>query len=452
MASSPEAPVTLSADEVPKLHGTRDQFTLWGSLGVSLLIPATAVFVIQPSAGAPLSIAAAVTVVVLGSILGSALLAAAATASARTGAASMLLLRGLLGRRASYVPTILNIAQCFGWATLEIFVIAAVGTHLTGGQGRLWWTLAAALIAGVLAVRPLRTAAIVRRYLSWLVLAATAYLLYAVVSNGVKAPADGSWQQFWLAFDIVVAMPVSWAVLAGDWSRHSRSTRSTFLGVGGGYAAASTMCFLIGVFAVFSSGDLASAYTPSGFLTGLMAVPVGALALVVLAVDEVDEAFANIYSTAISVQNLQPRIDRRVAAGLITVVAAVCALVIDIEAYESFLLIIGAVFVPLTVVLLTDWFVGSALSKVTATERIKPWEPQPHRWLYAVPWLIGIVVYSRMSPGAAPGWSNAWRWFAESSGDWPSIAGSATLTCIVVTAAATLGIGVLQRRFVAASR
>ena len=449
MAQPVEAPLTLSSDDVPKLHGTRDQITLWGSLGVSLLIPATAVFVIRPGDGAPLSIAAAVTVVVLGSILGSALLGAAAVASTKTGASSMLLLRGLLGRRLSYVPTLLNIAQCFGWATLEIFVIAAVGTRLTGGEGRLWWTLAAAVIAGLLAVRPIRTAALVRRYLAWVVLAATAYLLYAVLANGITAPADGSWHQFWLAFDIVVAMPVSWAVLAGDWARHSHSTRSTFIGVGTGYAAASMLCFLIGVFAVFSSGDFADAYTPSAFLSGLMAVPIGGLALVVLAVDEIDEAFANIYSTAVSVQNLQPRIDRRLAAAAITAGAAVCALVINIEAFESFLLIIGAVFVPLTVVLLTEWFVGAALHKQAGDQRITPWQPQPRRWLFALPWLIGVVVYSRMSPGTAAGWSDGWRWFAESSGQWPSIAGSATLTCIFATVLSTLIVSVLHRRLTA---
>jgi hypothetical protein len=29
----------------------------------------------------------------------------------------MVLLRGLLGRRTSYAPTVLNLVQCVGWAT-----------------------------------------------------------------------------------------------------------------------------------------------------------------------------------------------------------------------------------------------------------------------------------------------------------------------------------------------
>ena len=43
---------------------------------------------------------------------------------ARTGAPAMVLLRGLLGARASFVPTVLNIAQCLGWAVFELVTIA----------------------------------------------------------------------------------------------------------------------------------------------------------------------------------------------------------------------------------------------------------------------------------------------------------------------------------------
>jgi len=443
-----EAPITLEAHDAVRVHGLRDQVTLWGSLGVSLLIPATAVFVIQPTEGTALSLPAALCVVILGSIVGSALLAAAAVTSSATGAPSMVMLRGLLGRRMSYLPSVLNIAQCFGWAALEIFVIAAVGSRLTGEHTRLWWTLGAALVAGALAVRPLHTAAIVRRYLTWLVIAATAYLLIAVINAGVHMPATGSWQLFWPAFDVVVAMPVSWAVLAGDWSRHSRSNRATLIGVGGGYAIASTVCFIIGVLAVFSSQGLAVEYTASGFLNGLMILPVGALALIVLAVDELDEAFANVYSTSISLQNLQPRIDRRVAAVLITAAAAACALLIDIESYETFLLVIGAVFVPLAAMLVTDWFVVSPLVRSNAHSRITPWQPQRMRWMYVMPWVFGIFVYSRMSPGAVPGWSQMWSGVAAHTAGLPTLLGSATLTTVVFTAAATVGIGALHHRIV----
>jgi hypothetical protein len=67
------------------------------------------------------------------------------------------------------------------------------------------------------------------------------------------------------------------------------------------------------------------------------AVPFGALAVLLLVVVEVAEAFANIYSTAVSAQNLVGRLDRRLLAGLVGAVSTMLALVFDITAYESFL-------------------------------------------------------------------------------------------------------------------
>ena len=53
-----------------------------------------------------------------------------------------------------------------------------------------------------------------------------------------------------------------------------------------GYGASCAVFFLIGVLAVSNSTALAAQYSPSAFVNGLLALPVGALALAVLAVDE----------------------------------------------------------------------------------------------------------------------------------------------------------------------
>jgi NCS1 family nucleobase:cation symporter-1 len=78
--------------------------TLWGSLGVSLLIPVAAVLVLRPFRFPALSLAAALTAVVVGALLGSVVLGLAAVLGARTGAPAMVLLRGLFSRRARTHP------------------------------------------------------------------------------------------------------------------------------------------------------------------------------------------------------------------------------------------------------------------------------------------------------------------------------------------------------------
>src|ERR1700746_442606 len=104
---------TLAAP-VPKALSLFDQLGLWGNLGVSLLGFTGAIFVLQPGgAGTPeLSLAAALTAIVLGTVLGTLPVALAGLPGARTGAPSMVLLRGLFGAKLSYLPTVLNIAQC----------------------------------------------------------------------------------------------------------------------------------------------------------------------------------------------------------------------------------------------------------------------------------------------------------------------------------------------------
>ena len=85
-----------------------------------------------------------------------------------------------------------------------------------------------------------------------------------------------------------------------------------------------------------------------------------ALALLALTVDETDEAFANVYSAAVSTQNLFPRIPQRALIVGASALATGGALAIDMRSYQRFLLLLGAVFVPLLGVLVADWLLAGA--------------------------------------------------------------------------------------------
>jgi nucleobase:cation symporter-1, NCS1 family len=123
-----EPAVTLEGP-VPRPLGTTDQLALWGNLGVSLLGPVGALFVLAPGGVAPLSLVAAFVAVVVGTALGTLLVSASALAGAQTGAPAMVLLRGLFGARVSFLPTVLNLLQCLGWAVFELVVIAAAAAE-----------------------------------------------------------------------------------------------------------------------------------------------------------------------------------------------------------------------------------------------------------------------------------------------------------------------------------
>jgi putative hydroxymethylpyrimidine transporter CytX len=437
-----EAPLTL--DEAPrKVLGLADQTVLWGNLGVSLLLPVTATFILTPDPGvAPLSLGAALVAIVVGSLIGNTLLGLGALPGAETGAPAMVLYRGLLGRRGSYLPTALNLAQCVGWSVFEIVIIAEAAARLTDDSLRPLFVVLAGGLATLMAIRPLGVVHALKRVAVWLVLASTAYLFVQVLRRPLPPLGDGSWEGFWKAADLVIALSVSWVPLAADYSRHSRTGRDAYLGAFLGYSASGAAFFALGVLALAGYG------LDPGFdvIDALLAVPAGALALLVLAVDEVDEAFANIYSTAVSAQNVAPRVDRRVLALGVGVGATLAALVFDIVAYEGFLFLIGSVFVPLF---------GTFAAAYYVLDRRRGWdvsETAPARWWFVLPWAAGFVAYQLVNPGTVGWWQRFWLARADDVGFSPPTWLSASLTGLAVAGGLTLLLGTAARRWPAPSR
>ncbi|WP_211340893.1 purine-cytosine permease family protein [Xylanimonas allomyrinae] len=340
--------MTLDAPAV-RVHRGRDHLGLWASLGVSLLVPVVAVYFV------PTSLAATFVAIAVGTLVGCGLLGAVAAIGARTGEPAMVVFRGLFGVRGSWVPTALNVLQCLGWAAFEVWIIARAAAGVWPEVPHAVFAVGAGVVATAMALRPLGSAALLRRVAIVVVVACSAYFLVDAARRPLGPVGAGGWRGLWTNVDLVASMSVSWIPLVADYTRHARpgTARRTGAAVGVGYGLASAAFFCVGVLGLLayqpSDGDLVAA---------LLAVPAGALALAILAADEVDQAFANVYSTAVSLQNVAPRADRRVLALAVGAVAtALGVLVGDGYAYEGFLLLIGAVFTPLGAVLVVDHWV-----------------------------------------------------------------------------------------------
>ena len=63
----------------------------------------------------------------------------------------------------------------------------------------------------------------------------TTYLFIQLLRHPMPSLTHGSWSAFWAGADVAIAVAVSWAPLASDYTRHSRSPRSAFGGVMVGY-------------------------------------------------------------------------------------------------------------------------------------------------------------------------------------------------------------------------
>jgi purine-cytosine permease-like protein len=272
-----------------------------------------------------------------------------------------------------------------------------------------------------------------RKVIVWLVLAATVYLFAQLLSEPLPGLTEGGWTGFGYATDTVIAVCVSYALLVGDYSRHSRSTKDSFFGSWVGYGVAAILYISLGIVAystvVGLDGDV---------IAGLLVVPAGALALLILAVDEVDEAFANIYSTTMSVHNVAPGLDRRRVAVAVGAVSTALALVVDLRGYQAFLFLIGSVFVPLVAVMITDWFVISR-------GRWDLSDTSPFRPAMVGAWLCGFVGYQLVNPGTVAGWSDLWVWVQGLLGFTPPTWLAASWFALAVAGVATLVLGAAER-------
>src|ERR1700733_2586751 len=403
------------AEPVPQALSLLDQFGLWGNLGVSLLGFTGAIFVLQPGgAGTPeLSLAAALTAIVAGTLFGALVLALAGIPGAQTGAPAMVLLRGLFGARVSYLPTVVNVLQLFGWGIFELVTIATAAHTVAPALPRQGYVLIAGGATALLTIRPLGAIRVLRRYATGAVLVVLCYLFIQLIRRPLPAFTHGTWSGYWAATDTVVAVAISFAPLAADYTRHSRTPRDAFVGALAGYSVTQVLCYVIGLLALVTvahgnAGDIYDAF---------IALPLGSLGFAILATRELDQSFADVYSTAVSIQNLRPLWDRRVLAVVITALTTAGALWLNIADYENFLTLLGSVFVPLSAVLITDYF-GTSLSRPG-----RSWDLSAaarSRWVMLLPWAVGFVVYQLINPGYISWWVTAWSDFAQDIGFTPA--------------------------------
>jgi nucleobase:cation symporter-1, NCS1 family len=425
-----------------------DVGTLWMNLGISITLPVVGAFLVPA-----LSFKAALSAIVVGALIGNLMLAAAARIGADTGAPAMVTYRGPLGIEGSYLPTIFNVMQNVGWGAFELYLISVVMAGLlhrytNHGLRGLWVVVFAAIcilmaVGGPIAV----VRRWVRRYAVWLVIASSAYLTIYMLTNydlGAfwSSHGKGGWPNYWQGVDLVISLPISWVPLVADYTRFARDKRSAFWGTAVGYFLANVWFFVIGVLLVLGKPGT-DPTNPGAFVGALLAIPVGWLAMLILAVDETDEAFANIYSGSVSIQNAFPRLSQRALSIGIGVVCAALALVINLVDYENFLLLLGALFVPLFGVLFADYYLRRGGRY--ANERLYGEAAGRVRIAALVPWIVGFFAYNWINPGTVTWWVSAMHSTLGWLPDPPSWAG-ASLASFAVAIALTLALMPIAER------
>ncbi len=402
-------------EPIPADHrrlGFSDYFVLWGDLGIGLLVLLAGSFLVPG-----LSLGQAFLAILVGSVIGCALLATAGVVGSQTGAPTMVCLRPLLGVRGSYLPTAVNVLQLLGWTVFELVIMGraanAVSRELLGWDAYVFWTALFAAVVILMGVGG--PVAVIRqwlaRYAVWAVLLTTLWLTWFLMARHDLAalfakPGTGA-ISFWAAVDIVIAMPISWMPLVADYNRFARRPTPAFWGTGLGYLVANLWFYGLGAMILLASGVTQE---PTGFVMAI-ALIAGPLAVLILLVDETDEAWADLYSTAISIQNIFPNLSQWWLILGLGIFSFLVATILDVTQYEAFLLLIGSVFVPLFGCLIADYFfIRGQRYEVEELYRVGGtyWYLGGVSWVGLIAWALGILVYLWIAKGLWLGQGVPW--------------------------------------------
>lgn len=329
-----------------------DFFLLWAGAAISLSEIWTGGLL------ASFGLLAGLGLILLGHVIGNVPMALGGLIGSRHGVPAIVSTRGALGNRGSILPALLNVVQLVGWTAVMLWIGGQAAAGLAGGaaSARGWTIGLGALttlwaLAGHRAWRTLQKIGVVLLLLLSVVLTAVALKTYGwrELLAAKNAPAMSAM----LGLDLVIAMPISWMPLVSDYARYAHPPGGGLRGTWWGYFIVGSWMFGVGLVASLATGSDAP-QTMLMQLLGVHRLLWPAVAIVLLST--ATTTFLDVYSNAVSVQSLFPKLGTRPAVAIGGVLGTLLALHVDATKYEAFLLFIGSAFCPLFGVVLADYF------------------------------------------------------------------------------------------------
>ena len=313
--------------------------------------------------------------------------------AARTGACSTALVRPAFGLRGSAVPSVLYLVFGLGWAAVNVF-LGAIGLSFVfagwlgtpaflsaGYEGPMTVSIVAvAVLQGAVAVAGHRVLRLVQWAATLALLALGAVQLWLVVTHWDPAallawrpPAAGLTTSIGpftytitiaLLVDLLIAYNLTWEFI-GDFSRFARSAAAGTAGPFAGANAAQTWWFTVGALGVVYLATTTGGFRPEAADPSSLTVSLGLgwVAASIIIAATVGTNAGNLYASALAITNLAPRIRLgvRPLIGLASAAVVPLALVPLVAAgfqatYIFWLDVLGAIVVPLWVIVLVDFF------------------------------------------------------------------------------------------------
>jgi NCS1 family nucleobase:cation symporter-1 len=335
----------------------------------------------------------AAATIVAGSLVGAALVAALAPLGSRLRVPSVIAVRAALGVGGAGIVAVVLYVSNFAWIALNNVIAASATTRLAGGSQSAW-AIALGLLATAVVWRGPRAVAWADRVAVPLMLivgvALTVACLRASPASHAAAPVPLGVAR---GFDVVVGYQVSWILMFADYSRFTKSARGSTTAVFVALAATSAWLMPLGAIAARAAGT----NDPGAMLA---AVGLGAAGALMLTLATLTTNFVNIYMSSLAWKSLMPRTsDATVVWSIGIIGTAVSALpAVWLDQYTNFMVVLGAVLVPVGGVLIAHFYFGAATDDETTARDVYD-EAGPFRGFSVaglLAWTAGAATYFAM--------------------------------------------------------
>lgn len=345
-----------------------------------------------------LAVPQALGLVAAGSVAGALLVAVLVPAGVRLGVPSVVAARAALGRSGAALLAAILYVTNFAWIALNnVIAASACGQILGGRSSERAWAIALGLLATAVVAAGPRAVRWADRLAVPLMALMGALLIVTLVRHPPPFTGTGAPAAEWLrGFDLVVGYQVSWLLMFADYPRYTRDGRRGALAVFLSLSLTSVAFMAIGVLGARAAGST----DPADMVTAL---GWGALGAPLLTLATLTTNFVNIYMSALAWKSLRAGSAGAGSVWVIGAIGAVLALLSRtwLDRYADFMLLLGALLVPVGGLLIARFVFPSAPVRVDAlyTDETPRWSAPA-----LVAWTAGAAAYFLPAPwgGTAP--------------------------------------------------
>lgn len=304
---------------------------------------------------APLGFKLGLFIIIIGHVIGGFIMVAAGNIGYEKKLASMETTELTFGKYGKSLFSFLNAIQLIGWTVIMLISGGAATSILTQnifsfGNPSLWIIVLGIFIGiWLYAGKGLWKAGNI--VVGLLMLIITMILIRLGLTTGdITSMPNLHTMSIGLALELTIVMPISWVPLVADYTRDSKSKLAGNLGTFVGYFIGSSLMYFVGLIAAlgFQSTDIGSILLNQGY---------GFFGVAIIMLSTISTTYLDAFSAGLSIKNLIPSLSEKHLGTGVLVISVVIALTFPMTAYESFLLWIGAMFVPLFAILITDYYI-----------------------------------------------------------------------------------------------